>query len=453
MTKENKKELLELAIEAFIYGYPLVFDINTVIYMSASDAQVGCAPVNMFGFAARLAGPSDKFVSINNDSMFAIAQVYITDEPQVLHVPDTQDRYYVMQMVDAWSNNFAYVGKRGTGTKEGYYLLAGLGWKGDVPDGMVKIQVPSKVFSIVGRYSADGPNGVQEVRKLQKQTWLTPLSLYPDLPNNSARKFGDHTVATWNEAVPVSLEFWEQMRAFIGQFPPPPAEHEYIKKFAPLGLLEANSPYVKPDSDLTQVLQQGEQEGKAWIEKVSGEGKKQNGWSLSLHVFDYNMDYFEIGTINSPEWVISDRTKAHKTRAIAARAGLWGNHGYEAYYRTAFVDDQNEQLSGSKRYTIHFDSLPPVHAFWSITMYNMPEYYLVDNPINRYSIGSNTPGLKINLDGSLDLYIQKDSPGKDKASNWLPAAAGDFRPILRLYMPGEALLDGSYEIPPIRQVT
>ena len=140
------------------------------------------------------------------------------------------------------------------------------------------------------------------------------------------------------------------------------------------------------------------------------------------------------------------------TRAVAARAGLWGNHGYEADYEIVYQDEEGETLDGTHRYEVTFDPPPPAEAFWSLTMYDTPRYYLVANPIDRYSIGDRTPGLRTNGDGSVTIYLQADAPDGDKASNWLPTPPGTFRPILRMYEPGPSVLDGSYPLPKIRRV-
>ena len=154
-----------------------------------------------------------------------------------------------------------------------------------------------------------------------------------------------------------------------------------------------------------------------------------------MHIFDYNADHLGLGTIDAPEWKIDDRAKAYATRSAAARAGLFGNHGYEANYELVYVDADGEQLNGAHRYELRLDTMPPVDAFWSLTMYNVPRFLLVANPIDRYSIGDRTPGLNIAADGSLTIYLQHDSPGAEKESNWLPTPEGDFRPVMRMYQP------------------
>jgi hypothetical protein len=181
-----------------------------------------------------------------------------------------------------------------------------------------------------------------------------------------------------------------------------------------------------------------------------GGGAAQNGWQLSYHAFDYNLDFFEIGALDDPAWRLEDPKVRYLARAVAARAGLWGNHGYEAGYAGIYDDAAGAALDGTKRYRLTFTSPPPVAAFWSVTMYDTPDFYLVANPIDRYSIGYRTPGLAYGDDGSLTIVMQPDEPSSpDERANWLPTLRGTFRPILRMYEPTDAVFDGSYELPPV----
>ena len=171
-----------------------------------------------------------------------------------------------------------------------------------------------------------------------------------------------------------------------------------------------------------------------------------------MHLFDYNSDYFGVGTIDAPEWRIDDRTSAYATRAASARAGLFGNHGCEADYEIVYVDADGEQLNGAHRYELRLDAMPPVDAFWSLTMYSVPKFLLVANSIDRYSIGDRTPGLSVAADGSLTIHLQHESPGPDKDSNWLPTPEDDFRPVMRMYQPAPEVLAGDYALPAITRV-
>jgi hypothetical protein len=443
-----------LATEAYIYGYPFVYNLSEMIKGTTQPDTALGAPVNLFSHASKLADPQDHFVSLNNDTLYSVAGCDVTREPLVLHVPGTHDRYYVMQFVDAWTNNFAYVGRRATGTAEAAYLLAGPGWQGAVPAGLPRIHTPSTVFAVVGRFAVAGAADVPAVAELQRQTWLTPLSRYPAPPATQGRQLGDWPLAPWDQDVPEDLRFWEQVRAWMRLFPPPQRDHDFVRTLAPLGLLEPHSPYRAAPSALVAALRTGAQEGQETIERVTraGQGAPVNGWLSALHSFDYNLDYLGPGTIDSPAWKIAERQQSYLVRAASARGGLWGNHGYEAAYAWSYVDDQGEQLNGTRRYAIHFAQTPPVDAFWSLTMYDMPQYYLVANPLHRYSIGDRTPGLHYNPDGSLDLVLQHERPGAEQEANWLPAPAGDFRPLVRMYQPRAPVLNGSYQLPPIRRL-
>ena len=179
----------------------------------------------------------------------------------------------------------------------------------------------------------------------------------------------------------------------------------------------------------------------------------QNGWSLTYHVFDYNLDFFEIGALDDSAWKLPDGPTRYVQRALAARGGLWGNHGYEAAYAMVYLDGDGNPLDGANRYELHFDREPPVGAFWSVTMYDNSDFFLVANPIERYSIGDRTPGVLRDADGGLTIVMQNDEPDEpERHANWLPSPAGGFRPILRMYEPHTAIFDGQYELPPIRKV-
>jgi hypothetical protein len=440
-------EQVKDAAEAYIYGYPLVYDLQEVAeFVEGGGSLPIQAPYNTFAYARRLLGPETKFVSPNNDTLYVIAMLDVRQGPVVLHVPDTHDRYYVLQFVDAWSNNFAYIGRRATGTAEAEFLLTDRDYDGPVPDGMTVVPAPTGVFSIVGRVQVDGEADLPAVQALQDQFTLTPLA-------GGASPGQVAGAPKLDPRVPDDLRWWEQFRIALAAFPPPPGDAPFLALAERFGATAAESPYVDPDPELAELLAAGQQAGQAKIEELAGSGGgAAGGWTSAMHMFDYNLDHLGLGTIDTPEWKIPDRTKAYVTRAVAARAGLWGNHGYEANYAFVWTDADGQPLNGANRYELRLEQPPPVDAFWSLTMYDVPDFYLVANPINRYSIGDRTPGLETADDGSVTISMQTNSPGPDKESNWLPTPQGRFRPILRMYQPQKAILDGTYVLPAVRKV-
>ena len=252
--------------------------------------------------------------------------------------------------------------------------------------------------------------------------------------------------------MPEDLRWWETVRVEVAALPPP-ADEPFLDAAAQLGLTSDESPYVDADPELRETLHEGERRGRAMIEELAkGKSPAPGEWAAATHFFDYNRHYLGHGTIDAPEWKIGDPKVAYATRAAAARAGLFGNHGYEANYDLVFTDADGTQLNGAHAYELRLAQPPPVKAFWSLTMYNVPDFVLVTNPIDRYSIGDRTPGLDYAEDGSLTIYMQAESPGPGNESNWLPTPPGGFRPVMRMYWPDQPVLDGSYELPPIRRV-
>ena len=442
---EERSDLSNLAVEAFIYGFPIVFEVQEVKrFLLEGMGSVPPAALNSFGHGAALMGPKDTFVSINNDTVYSIAQVDLSGGPVHLQVPDAAGRYYVLQFVDAWTNNFAYVGRRATGTGSGSYLLVSPDWDGSAQGEEIVIRFPTTLASIIGRWAVNGDDDMALVGDLQAQLILTPTG---DVSGN-----GMPMPAT---SVSEELLFFEQLRVWMRAFPPAAHDLEYQRRFAPLGVFDLSSPFADPNPELATALSDGLAAGKKQIEDdlSQREGPAVNGWKLTYHAFDYNRDFFEIGTLDDPSWKIADPQLRYLERARAARGGLWGNHGYEAAYAMVYEDREGGLLNGANRYELRFQAAPPVNAFWSVTMYGVPDFYLVDNPIDRYSIGDRTPDLSYGDDGSLTIFMQRDEPQTPEArANWLPTPAGAFRPLMRMYEPKVAILDGSYELPGIERL-
>lgn len=439
-------DLVALAAKAYIYGFPIVFDLDQVRrFVTTGVGSNPAAPFNTFSHARTLAGPADTFVTINNDTVYSMAQIDLSVGPVRLEVPDTAGRYYVLQFVDAWTNNFAYVGHRATGTAAGRFLLVPPGWSDDRPGDATVIEFPTIVASIVGRWACDGPADLEAVHALQDATTLTPLDpaavpagLPADAPN-----------------LPEAVRFYEMLRRYSQAYPPAERDRPVQAAFAPIGLAAVGgaSPSLDADSGLADILAAGYAQGQQDLHAAlttGGASPVVNGWKLTYHVFDYNLDFFQVGALNDPAFKIDDPAARLVERAAAALGGLWGNHAYEAAYVMTFLDDRGEQLTGRHTYQLHLDPTPPVGAFWSLTMYDVPDFYLVDNPIDRYSVGDRTPGLVYEDDGSLIITISHSRPvGRRSQANWLPAPDGDFRPVLRMYEPGPDVLSTRYQIPPI----
>ncbi|MBW9092747.1 DUF1254 domain-containing protein [Microbacterium jejuense] len=437
-------DLDTLAAQAYLYGFPLVFDLEQAgRYTTTGVGANPPAAFNTFSHARSLASAADTFVSINNDTVYSMASLDLGVGPVRLSVP-ASDRYYVLQFVDAWTDNFAYVGTRGTGDAAGEFLIVPPGWGGDA-GGLTVIHAPTRIVSIVGRWSCAGTDDLPAVHALQDATTLAPAD--PD-----ATAAGIPVTAPQGED---ALDFWEKYRVWSQAFPPAARDKELQASFAPLGLT-GETPVTGLTPAQQDALRAGARAGESVITQAMADaavGATPGAWSQSLHAFDYNLDFFEVGAKDDPAWKIADPRRRIGERAVAARAGLWGNHGYEAAYVVTFQDSDGQPLTGEYEYELRLSPPPPVGAFWSVTMYSLPDFYLVENDIDRYSVGDRTPGIVTDPDGGLTIRIGRTRPSDDEAAaNWLPAPAGAFRPILRMYMPGDAVLDGTYVPQPITRL-
>lgn len=443
--------IAEMASEAYVVGFPLVFDLDQVDRFTREGlGAVPATPFNAFGHARTLAGPETEFVSINNDTVYSIAQLDLSVGPLLLRVPAVGDRYYVLQFVDAWTNNFAYVGTRATGSEAGSFLLVPPGWEDStggegVPEDATVIRFPTRIGTIVGRWAVAGEDDLPAVHALQDALTLTQTR------ESFAPAAG---VPAVEPEASEALTFFERMRVWSQAFPPAEHDGRTLATYEPIGLT-GSTPVAELPEEVREALEEGYAVGKQALESALHTAVPLvDGWQVNLHVFDYNIDFFEVGAVDSPAWQQADPTTRYAHRAAAALGGLWGNHGYEAAYFPTYVDADGEALSGDNAYTLRLQPTPPVGAFWSITMYDLPHYYLVENPIGRYSLGDRTPGIVYDADGGLTITMSAARPADEAAAaNWLPAPLGAFRPLLRLYAPGPAVLDGSYRLSPIEKVS
>src|SRR5881396_1730803 len=411
-------ETKAIAEEGFIYGLPIVMNY-AVMYEYAVDKNSGQykAPFNQINNEARVFTYKDtSVITPNSDTPYSILWTDLRAEPIVLSVPAVEkSRYYSVMLCDGNTYNYGYIGSRATGNEAGDYMVAGPDWKGETPPGIKKVFRSSTQFSAVAyRTQLFNPEDMANVVKIQAGYKVQPLSQYlkqpapPAPPAVNFPKINKEMVKTG---------FFDYL-AFALQFAPAePQEKEIREKLYRLGNLAALSQEQKA------AVMAGVKEGEAKIKQYLESGQKNiNGWKVGSLFGDsafYNGDWLK--------------------RAAAAQAGIYGNDAAEAMYPMTRTTATGEPLDGSKhKYTLTFAAgqYPPVNAFWSVTMYDGKTQLLIKNPINRYLINSPMlPDMKKNADGSLTLYIQKDNPGADKESNWLPAPDGPIYLVMRLYWP------------------
>ena len=425
-----------IGVQAYIYGLaPVIIQRTEQIYTTTPGP--GHAPVNQFGHIDRLATPNDTIiVTPNSDTIYSIAWLELGKEPVIMHVPDTAGRYYVMQLLDAYTNNFNSIGRRTTGTKEGDFAITGPGWSGSLPAGVSEVKSPTDTVWVLGRILVEGQGDLPDAAAIQKQFTLTPLSEYGKPFSYDHKALSDYKKYVSSRDVQKNLTFFEELRVALKNNPPPKGEEALMAVFDAIGLGDNETPYgsgINPimADGLGRAIKDGDLIVKsAW---KNANGTKTNGWVYPTDIGTYGYDYL--------------------TRAAVAEGGLGANVPAEAIYAKAQADENGKPLSGTGKYVMHFarGNLPPVDAFWSLTMYNATTYMLVANPEDRYAIGDRTPGLQYNPDGSLDIYIQHDSPAGEEP-NWLPSPADNFYLILRMYQPGQEILKGKYQIPTVKEV-
>ncbi len=441
-------EIVAIASKAYVYGYPLVImDLTEKVGANVPAVIVGksAAPINQIGHASEF--PDDKFTDVvkpNVDTYYSISWLDLKDEPMVLTVPAT-DRYYLLPMLDAYSNVFTSPGTRTTGTEAHTFLIAGPKWNGEVPEGMELIKAPTAMVWIIGRVQVNSPeDGATTVKAIQDEIKLVPLK---EFGNADYVALKSTVVEEYSKIVPVkdvaamsAKAFFTRMSELMVENPAFEADSAIVKEMATIGIEPGKEFDTSGFSDeLIARLDSIPQKMVGAFKKVmTGAGGKVNGWSTS--------------TITNP--ALGNFGTDYNYRALIALYGLGANLQADAAYPNTALDSDGNQLTSENKYVLHFskDEIPPVNAFWSLTMYN-DKNFLAANPIHRFAIGDRTEGLKYNNDGSLDIYIQKENPGKDKESNWLPAPqSGTFELTMRLYWPKETVFDGTWNPAPVKKV-
>ncbi|MFE9687238.1 DUF1254 domain-containing protein [Streptomyces sp. NPDC006285] len=427
--------LLDLALQAYVFGYPLVALERTRRLLTSQEIPIG-APVNTFLHVDRLMTPTNReVVKPNNDTLYSSAWLDLREGPLVLDVPEAHGRYYSLMFLDAYTNAFAYVGRRTTGTKPGRYVITGPDHHGELPNLPVLASPTHSVWAL-GRTLVEGPQDLAAAGALIRQYSLTRLdgapiaSLHSTGPLDSPQNLGKSGIA-----------FFDEMCAALALNPPPAEDQPMLDRIAQCGIV----PGAVPSRDVTDplvhaVLDTVGVSGDALLSLTPGSSgasdgqgmRHKDGWTYHLNTGGYGQSY--------------------AVRAIVALQGIGAVHPDEALYVGAREDSEGRLLDGSRCYRLRFEpgQLPPVDAFWSLTAYDH-EQYLVDNPIERYSIGDRTSGLSYGPDGSLELYLQHEEPSQGPA-NWLPVGPGRFELIVRCYQPNPELLDGNYNLPPLLSV-
>jgi len=425
MSATELEEIKSIAEEGFIYGLPIVMNY-AVMNEYAVNRKSGQfkAPFNHIKNEARVFTYKDTaIVTPNSDTPYSLAWLDLRAEPIVLSVPAVEkDRYYSVMLEDGNTFIYGYIGSRATGSEAGDYMVVGPEWKGDTPAGIKKVFRSSTQFSLAAyRTQLFNPADMPNVKKVQAGYKVQTLSAYLKQPAPpAAPKIHFPKI----DAKLAKTRFFEYL-AFSLQFAPPGPEEEAIRaKLAKIGIV-AGKPvgHHKLPRKVRDAVASGLKSGQAKVKKyLETASKVENGWKITSLFGD--RAYFD------GDWM---------KRAAGAMAGIYGNEAVEAAYPLATTLADGTPLDGAKhRYTLTFPAgqFPPVNAFWSVTMYDGKTQLLIKNPINRYLINSPMlPNLKKNPDGSLTIYLQRKSPGKDKESNWLPAPSGPIYLVMRLYWP------------------
>jgi len=435
-------EARAIAKEAYVYGFPMVdnYRIQHAYFVDTKNPEYK-GPWNQIVNIPRVYTPADTAIQTpNSDTPYSWLGMDLRAEPIVLTVPPIEkDRYFSVQLIDWYTFNFDYIGSRATGNDGGSFLVAGPGWKGETTQG-VKNVFRSETEFVFAAYRTQlfNPEDLDNVKKVQAGYKVEPLSAFLGQPAPAAAPAIDFIKPLTPDEEKTSLEFFKELN-FILQFTPTvPSETELMARFAKIGVGAGKT--FDPSTlspEMKTAIEQGMAD--AWADFESVRKKLDTGEVTSGDLF---------GTR-------AFLKNNYLYRMAGAVLGIYGNSKEEAMYPVYALDAAGQKLDGANRYTVHFATgqLPPVNAFWSTTMYDLPQSLLVANPINRYLLNSPMlPQFVKDADGGLTLYFQNESPGKDKEPNWLPAPKGPFVVYMRLYWPKPAALDGTWKQPPMTKM-
>jgi hypothetical protein len=438
---QSAQDWRQLGTDAYTFVYPLVLlDVTRQDALKEwSSLATPPAAVNFFQHNAVF--PDEKFRRIirpNVDTLYSSAWLDLSKEPLMMQLPDTRGRFYLMQFMDAWTETFAAPGKRTTGTQEGWFAIVGPAWRGALPKGATVIQSPTNHVWLLGRTQTNTASDYEAVRAIQRGMQLMPLSQYPDgvrrpAPPSAAvmrnRPLPPAGVASMSVAA-----YFERAAALLVPNPPHAADAPLMERLAQAGL--APGAY-RPESLTPEARREFEAGAQAAAERLArltriDAAPGPTGWTG--------------GGVRA----IGRYGTQYAARAVVARLGLGANPPEDAVYLQCHRDAAGQPLDGAKSYVLHFDrdQLPPVRAFWSLTVYDADGYFTA-NPLKRFALGDRD-ALRYNADGSLDLILQHHSPGTASESNWLPVPNAPFNLSLRLYWPKESVLNNQWTPPAVR---
>ena len=430
-----------LGMEAYVYGFPLVMmDVTNRVETAVSKAGEYSAPFNQFLRMRGFVSPDFKnVVRISVNSVWSASMLDLDKEPLILSYPDSNGRYFVIQLMNNWTDDFGSVGTRTTGNGAGRFLIAGPKWNGAAPADVKDIyRCTTRYGWALVQMSAAGPQDFPAIHKLQDQLTLTPLSAWgrPYTPpdNVPIDPEVDLTATPYDQVRLMTGEmFFSRLAMLLKDNPPYPADAPMLEKLKRIGV-EPGKPFDRKSIDPAILQGLNRAPAEVWFKFATGPytAKTVNGWQNILNLGRYGTDY--------------------STRAFVAWFGLGALTSDDAVYPSAVIDGDGDALDGSKKYVLRFtkDEIPPSESgVWSVSPYR--ENFYVRNALERYGVTSGMP-LKYNPDGSLDIYIQATSPGMDKEANWLPCPpSGMFNLTIRVYQPKQPLKDGTYKVPPVRK--
>ena len=433
------EEARAIAREAYTYGFPMVDNYRIqYAYFQDKGSPEYKAPWNTLQNTARVYTPDDTAIQTpNSDTPYSTVGMDLRAEPIVLTVPEIEkDRYYSIQLIDAYTFNFDYIGSRATGNGAGSYLIAGPNWKGEAPAGVKKV-IRSETDFVLALYRTQlfDAEDIDNVKKVQAGYKAEPLSSFLGQPALAAAPAIDFMKPLSPDEEKKSLEFFNLLSFILQYCPTNPSETELMARFAKIGVGAGKTIDVASLSpEMKTAMEQGISD--AWSD-LQGLKKEVDAGKVAVGDLFGTREYLK---------------NNYLYRFIAAALGIYGNSKQEAMYPPYGVDAEGKPLDGANKYTVHFaeGQLPPANAFWSLTMYELPKSLLVANSIDRYLVNSPMlPKFVKDADGGYTFYVQNESPGKDKEANWLPAPKGPFSVFMRIYWPKDAALDGSWKQPPM----